>query len=393
LGEAADLLCKLREDIRKTENSISRRYRETEHKQFLEVSERSRWLTSVGLGKHIEPPPRWVSHPITEQIVKNPREIKEIYLRSGAPLLQKRRELSTETGGSPRDPEPPDTANRTFRVEEQKTHSLKPTWWDSMYSRKAKGISADTWSGLMKDISISEIRETISKMEGDKAPGYDGVSIDLVKVLTLSEETCILDTIVELVNTTIRKGESWRNWRKSIISMIPKRKPDGSYTSKVEDMRPISVMQEFAKITSKVLADRLGSILLESPHVLNRAQRAFLRNGCINQCIQTALNVFEDFQDRRILDNQAQLYVISYDQQKAYDSIQKFTIRASLERFNLPETFIRYVESYLEDSRSCFKTFYGPTEDFPVLTSVRQGDPLPPRLCPHHRRPSRRTQA
>ena len=27
---------------------------------------------------------------------------------------------------------------------------------------------------------------------------------------------------------------------------------------------------------------------------------------------------------------------------------------------------------------SCFKTFYGPTEDFQVLTSVRQGDPLSP---------------
>ena len=27
---------------------------------------------------------------------------------------------------------------------------------------------------------------------------------------------------------------------------------------------------------------------------------------------------------------------------------------------------------------SCFKTFYGPTEDIPVETSVRQGDPLSP---------------
>ena len=151
--------------------------------------------------------------------------------------------------------------------------------------------------------------------------------------------------------------------------MIPKKKPDGSYTSKVEDMRPISVMQEFAKITSKILANRLGNVLLDSPHILNRAQRAFLRNGCINQCIQTALNVFEDFRERRKLDPIAQLFVIAYDQQKAYDTVQKFTIRASLERFNLPEAFIRYVESYLEDASSCFKTFYGPTEDFQVLTS------------------------
>jgi len=42
--------------------------------------------------------------------------------------------------------------------------------------------------------------------------------------------------------------------------------------------------------------------------------------------------------------------------------VQKFSIRASLERFNLPDSFIRYVESYLEEATSCF----------PVLTSVRQ---------------------
>jgi hypothetical protein len=73
-----------------------------------------------------------------------------------------------------------------------------------------------------------------------------------------------------------------------------------------------------------------------------------------------------------------ELFLITYDQQKAYDSVQKFTIQASLERFNLPEKFISYVVSLLDESTSCFKTFYGPTDDFNVKTSVRQGDPLSP---------------
>jgi len=32
----------------------------------------------------------------------------------------------------------------------------------------------------------------------------------------------------------------------------------------------------------------------------------------------------------------------------------------------------------LKDASSCFKTFYGPTEEIPVQASVRQGDPLSP---------------
>jgi hypothetical protein len=63
---------------------------------------------------------------------------------------------------------------------------------------------------------------------------------------------------------------------------------------------------------------------------------------------------------------------------KAYDSVQAYSIRASLERFNLPESFISYVLCNLENATSCFKTFFGPTDEFPIATSVRQGDPLSP---------------
>ena len=70
--------------------------------------------------------------------------------------------------------------------------------------------------------------------------------------------------------------------------------------------------------------------------------------------------------------------MVSYDQVKAYDCVQSYSIKASLERFNLPEKFISYVLSNLENATSCFKTFYGPSDDVQVQASVRQGDPLSP---------------
>jgi hypothetical protein len=166
--------------------------------------------------------------------------------------------------------------------------------------------------------------------------------------------------------------------------MTPKKKDDGSLTTMVKDMRPISVMQEFAKLASKILADRLGKILLESPAILNRAQRAFLRDGSIHQCIGTAINVFEDFNSAK-RGKSGRLFAVAYDQQKAYDSVQKFTIQASLERFNLPHKFISYVTSMLDGASSCFKTFFGPTSDFEVKTSVRSGgSSFPTHLHSHH---------
>src|SRR5689334_19955162 len=111
----------------------------------------------------------------------------------------------------------------------------------------------------------------------------------------------------------------------------------------------------------------MGQILLH-PNLLNRAQRAFLKDV---QCITTALNILEDFQRKRRKNKTSRLFLMSCDQVKAYNSVQAFSIRASLERFNLPENFISYILCNL-------KTYYGPTKEFPVLTSVRQGDPLSP---------------
>ena len=98
-----------------------------------------------------------------------------------------------------------------------------------------------------------------------------------------------------------------------MISMVAKKKEDGSLTNTVGEMRPISVLQEFAKLASKILADRLGKILLESPTILNRAQRAFLRDGSVHQCIRTTVNIFEDFRER-CRKKPGRLFVVAYDQ-------------------------------------------------------------------------------
>jgi len=169
-----------------------------------------------------------------------------------------------------------------------------------------------------------------------------------------------------------------QSWKKAIISMIPKKKDDGSFTNMIHEMRPISVLQEFGKISSKVLSDRFGEILVTKPSIMTRSQRAFLKDGSTSQCLDIVLNLLEDFQEKKRSHSKAVLYMLAYDQVKAYDCVQAYTIRASLERFNLPESFISYVLGNLENATSCFKTFFGPTEEFPVEVSVRQGDPLSP---------------
>jgi len=316
------------------------------------------------------------------KIAREPNEVKNIYLTDGTLFLRKKLEAPGPEEEAKRTfAEPPDLKKRspTHEAKEAKesprNSNSRPNWWNKMYSRSAKNIPSHTWSDLMMEPSIGEILTTIKKIPADKAAGYDGVEINLIKLLTEEEDSPLTIILSRLFKVAFTEGATLPSWRRSVITMIPKRKEDGSWTDKVKDMRPISVLQEFGKIAAKILAERWGKILLEHPQILNSAQRAFLKDSCMQQCISTALNIFEDFQDRK---DKKELYVVSYDQEKAYDSVQAYTIKASLERFNMPEKLITYILSGLQNATSCFKTYFGLTDDFKIETSVRQGDPISP---------------
>ena len=310
----------------------------------------------------------------------NPEEVKEVYLREGTTHLKVKLKLPLVEEKESIVPEPPPNLDCPRAPPREKSWT-RPKWWTEMYCRDAKGIDPNIWKDLMASASWQEVLRTVLDNEREKAAGIDGVNGDLVRLLiedSSDEPTPLLRILVLLINQALTSGKTPLSWRKAIISMIPKRKEDGTFTQLINEMRPISVLQEFGKIASKMLAVRMGEIILKNPKVMNSAQRAFLKDGSTSQCITTALNILEDHQRKVMKNPSSTLFLLAYDQVKAYDSVQAYSIRASLERFNLPEPFISYVLCNLEDATSCFKTFYGPTKEFPVATSVRQGDPLSP---------------
>ena len=97
-------------------------------------------------------------------------------------------------------------------------------------------------------------------------------------------------------------------------------------------------------------------------------------DGSSRQCLSALLDVIEDFREGD--DPKAELVVTSYDIRKAFDTVQHYTIRASCERLNMPEAFIKYVLASLDGARSRVRCQDGLTEPFDILSSVRQGDPL-----------------
>jgi hypothetical protein len=151
--------------------------------------------------------------------------------------------------------------------------------------------------------------------------------------------------------------------------------PKDAGADDVSMMRPITLLPEVTKAITRVIANRFKRAFTEFPGVLNRAQRAFLENGNIYQCIDLVLDVFEQAKAERRF-----LAAVSYDVRKAYDCVQPYSVRAACKRFAVPGHIARFILELMEGATSCVRTKHGRTDPFDVLSSVRQGDPLAPIL-------------
>ena len=260
-----------------------------------------------------------------------------------------------------------------------------PFWWKTFYSRSSKGIPDTVWSSLSSLSTPREFFDIITKAEGGKSGGHDNVTIDLLKVAVGAfpgsttngafpgEDHRCLALLTSLVNTGITTGRAASSHKKGIIVLIPK---PGENSTDAADMRPITLLPEIGKLLNRVLATRFTAIVHQSPYVLDDAQRAYLHDGNSKQCLHTIFDVCEDFNERFVRAHDAELILLSYDIRKAFDSVQRFSIVASCERLNLPKAFIDLLSDSLTDSSSRVRTHHGLSEEFDVLTSVRQGDPL-----------------
>jgi ribonuclease HI len=252
-----------------------------------------------------------------------------------------------------------------------------PFWWDSMYAFNAAHAPSGAWSNLSDHTNSAEVFSVLSEASAGKAPGHDGVSIDVLKLATGalnggSEDphNPVLIVLTAIVNACLVAQVCPPILKKGIIVMIPK---PGKPSDDASNMRPITLLPELGKLTSRILAKRVTTTLHKFPNILHPAQRAYLLDGSSKQCLSGLMDVCEDFHEN----NQAgDLILTSYDVRKAFDSVQQFSITASCDRLGIPRTFLGYVLASLTNAESSVRCKHGLTDPFTLQSSVRQGDPL-----------------
>lgn len=154
----------------------------------------------------------------------------------------------------------------------------------------------------------------------------------------------------------------------SFITLVPK----VSNPETVNDFRPIALLNVSFKLLTKLLADRLQSIILK---IVHKNQYGFIRSRTIQDCLAWSFEYIHQCQHSR-----REAIILKLDFEKAFDTIEHNTIHHMLECFDFPERWLTWIRNILSSGSSAILLNSVPGKFFKCKRGVRQGDPLSPLL-------------
>jgi hypothetical protein len=304
--------------------------------------------------------------------------------------VEKQTKLATVVASRP-------SLSSPFANLDARTTGKLAAWYNKMMDPQHKldrgvGVTQDKWQPTIDPVTAPEFHASLTAANGGKSPGPDGISIDLLKLVCrqgdprpgspeATHPNACTQAVIQLLNGCLHMGYVPPALKEGWITLVPKPEKDGSWSTEPDRMRPITLLSEFSKMLSRIIAKRITRVLVQHPGLLSPQQRAFHMDGAVDQCTNVVVDVIEDWHQRKRdlgAKTAGDLFVVSYDQAKAYDKVQLFTIQDSMRRFNMPEILINYVVSSLTNATSKVRTAHGMTNSFDIRSGIRQGDPLSP---------------
>lgn len=219
---------------------------------------------------------------------------------------------------------------------------------------------------FISTISINEVKvlQLLSDLDTNKGSGCDNVAPFFIVKCAKS----ISKPLTLIFNMSINEGVFPTIWKKARIVPVHKK----GLKSKVENYRPVSILNIFSKIFERIVYDAIYSVIANAVPV---EQHGFLKG----RSTITNLSIFSNY----IISNMEkgrQVDVVYTDFEKAFDRVDHAILIQKLEKLGISGNLLRWTESYLSN-RSQMVVVGGYKSNYVTIPSgVPQGSLLGPLL-------------
>ena len=218
-------------------------------------------------------------------------------------------------------------------------------------------VSEETNSQLDQPLQMEELHAALQSMQGRRAPGIDGLTVEFYKAFWQILATDFLD----VVNESLTSGSLPLSCRRAVVTLLPKK----GNLQDIKNWRPVSLLSTDYKILSKALANRLRGAMEQ---VIHRDQ---------TYCVPGRSMVDNVYLIRDVLEVSSSLGIntglISLDQEKAFDRVEHDFLWKTMEKFGFSTGFIARIRVLYRDIESMLKFNGSLCSPFRVHRGIRQG--------------------
>ena len=213
------------------------------------------------------------------------------------------------------------------------------------------------------EVLSAEVQHAVKQMKNNKAPGDDGVVIDIVK----EGGEVLYKQLSRLFTNCLRQRTIPKEWNNAIIILLHKK----GDVKDINNYRPISLLSHMSKLFTKVIKNRI-----EKQLDINQArEQAGFRSGysttdhlqVITQLVQKS-NEYE-----------LPMCFIFVDYEKAFDSVEHCGIINAIKEHQINSVYIETLINIYNSGTSVIR-LDKESNKFPIQKGVRQGDTLSPKL-------------
>ena len=191
-----------------------------------------------------------------------------------------------------------------------------------------------------REITIEEVKRALNETKGGKAPGMDGVRVEMLK----EGGVTVLEWLVRLFNICFMLSIVPVDW--VIACMVPLYKGKGDMYE-CSNFRGISLLSVVGKVYGRVLINRIRDT---TEKVIAEVQGGFRRGrGCTDQ-IFTVRQICEKY-----LGKGKDVYFAFLDLEKVYDRVDRDAMWNVLRLYGIGGRLLRGVKSLYVGSKACVR--------------------------------------